>query len=112
MTASHVHVLAIRLPEAAYRRLADAALLRPGAAAAHLDDRLLVAGAADPALHEAGRGAVLHRDEAGRTDQVGLAQPQLGQRLVVGLVAEAGPGQLGALEPLRHHAPHREAVAD
>src|SRR5579883_28269 len=103
---------AIALPEPAHGRFADPALLRRGAVAAHLDHRFPVGRTTDAALHEAGRGAVLHRDQAGRPDQVRLAQAQLGHLLVVALEAEAGPSELGAIESLRHHPAHREAVPD
>src|SRR5229473_2879264 len=103
-TASHPHLLAVGLPEPAHGGFAHAAFLRRGAAAAHLDHRLLAVRAADAALHEARGGAVLHRDVAGRADEIGLAQAQLRHRVVVVDIAEAGPHQLGALEALRHHA--------
>src|SRR5580700_6520872 len=108
---SEPHVAPIILPEAAHRGLADAALFRGGAAAAHLDERFLLTRAGDAALDEARGGAVLHGDEAGGSDQVGLAQAQLGKRLVVGYEAEAGPLQLGLVEAARHDAANREAVA-
>src|SRR4029453_1953152 len=46
------------------------------------------------------RLAVLHRDQAGRPDEVGLLQPAGGHLLVVVLVAEVGPVQLEFVRPL------------
>src|SRR6516225_7664596 len=109
---SKSHVAAIVLPEAAHGRLADPALLGGGAAAAHLDERLFVAGAAGATLDEAGGGAIFERDESGGTDEVRLAQPSLGHDVVVGGKAEAGPHQLGLVEAARHDPPHRKRIAD
>src|ERR1700733_10483815 len=108
----HAHVMTVVLPESAHRGFAHPALLGCRAAAAHLDQRLFVAGAGNPALDEAGGGAVLHGDEACRTDQIGLPEPKLRQGLVVGRKAEASPDKLGSIEALRHHAADSEAVAD
>src|SRR5512145_981995 len=69
-----LHVPPVRLPKAAHRSLGGARLLRLGALAAHVDHRHLVPRRRDSALHEAADAAVLHRDVAGRPDQVGLLE--------------------------------------
>src|SRR6202030_2031711 len=109
---SKPHVVAIILPKSPHCGLADPALLRCGSAAAHLDQRRLVGGAGDAALDEAGGRPVLHGDEAGRPDQIGLSQPQLGERIVIGCKSEAGPYQLGLVETAGYYAAHGKAIAD
>src|SRR6266480_1733620 len=108
---SDTHAPAIRFPEAAHRGFGDAVVLGGDARAAHLHHREKIRGGGDGALHEAWRGAILHGDVAGRTDQVGLPQPALRHLRVVASKAEASPDELGLVEALRHEAPHRQAVA-
>src|SRR6185369_14114240 len=84
------------LPEAAHCRFGGATFARAGPFAPHFDDRIQALCARDAALHETADGAVFHRDETGRPDQIRLLQAHgalLGR--VVG-VAEVRPVQLGA----------------
>src|SRR5437763_9302223 len=92
------HIAAVRLPEAAHRSLGDAVVVGGNARAAHLHDREQIRGGGDRALHEAWRGAVLHRNIAGRADQIGLAQAALGHLRVIADKAEAGPHELRLVE--------------
>src|ERR1700749_2025725 len=72
---SHAHIAAIGLPEAAHGSLGDAALTALGLAAAHLQDSFLFRGAGDAALNKTADAAVLHRNVAGRADQIVLLVP-------------------------------------
>src|SRR5215467_1870813 len=101
---SNPHVRPVGFPKSAHGGFRYAALFRRGALPAHFDDRELARRRVRSALHEPDGRAVLHGDETGRTDQIGLAQAQRVERIVVALKAEAGPHQLAALEPLRHDA--------
>src|SRR5918995_4487704 len=93
------HVPPICLPEAAHRGFGGARRLAIRRAAAHLDDRDLLAGRRGAALHETADAAILHRDEAGRADQVLLLQaPPVHFRRVV-LEAEVGPHQVHLADP-------------
>src|SRR5437660_7089689 len=92
---------AIFLPEAADRRLAGAESLRLGVVPAHHHDAAVVVIVLQRALHKAADAAVFERDIAGRTDQIALAQPALGHRLVITLEAEMHPLQFSALDPAR-----------
>src|SRR5207248_9149724 len=66
----------------------------------------------DAALHEAGGGAVFHRDVAGGPDEIRLQEaPAQHLRVVVG-EAEERPVQLRAVDPLRHHLARGERVPD
>src|SRR2546429_8041842 len=108
---SDTHAPAIRFPEAAHRGFGDAVVLGGDARAAHLHHREKIRRGADGALHEAWRGAILHGNVAGRTDQGGLPQAALRHLRVAAGKAEAGPDELGLVEALRHEAPHRQAIA-
>src|SRR5438874_9131883 len=77
LPTSQPHIAAVRLPEPAHRGLGDAVVVGGDARAAHLHDREKIRRGGDRALHKAGRGAVLHRNIAGRTNQIGLAQTAL-----------------------------------
>src|ERR1700752_4387841 len=68
--ALDAHVGAPGFPQAAHRGLGEARSPRADLVAAHLDHRGALGRAGDAALHEAGGGAVLHRDVARRADQV------------------------------------------
>src|ERR1700719_2813607 len=112
LKTSKPHVVAIILPKSPHCGLADPALLRCGSTAAHLDQRRLVGGTGDAALDEAGRRPVLHGNETCRPDQIGLSQPQFGERIVIGCKSEAGPYQLGLVETAGYYAAHGKAIAD
>src|SRR2546426_1998443 len=99
-------------PEAAHAAFGRArALDRLDAAAAELHHRGLVAVALDRALDERADHPVFHRDEAGRAHHVGLLQAQLAAALVVALIAEGDPAQLGLARALGHDRPESEAIA-
>src|SRR5712692_3271573 len=90
---------AVFLPEAADRRLAGAEILRLGVVPAHHHDAAVVVVVVERALDKPADAAVLERDIPGRADQVALAQPAFGHRLVVALEAEMHPFEVGALDP-------------
>src|SRR5215813_6419002 len=67
---SVAHMAPIGLPEAAHAGLGGACFLAFRCPAAHLDDRHLVAGRGNAALHEADDAAVFHGHQARGADQV------------------------------------------
>src|SRR5438132_8179983 len=98
---------AVFLPETADRRLAGAESLRFSVVPAHHHDAAVVVVVLQRALHKAADAAVFERDVAGWADQIALAQPALGHRLVVALEAEMHPFELGPLDPARADHAHR-----
>src|SRR5213080_4816360 len=103
---------AVFLPETADRRLAGAEGLRFGVVPAHHHHAAVLVVVLQRALHKAADAAVFERDIAGRADQVALAQPALGHRLVIALEAEMDPFQFGAIDPARADHTDRDRVAD
>ena len=79
---------------------------------AHLDDRAFVLGPRDRALDEAADRAILHRDIAGRPDQIGLLQSPFGHHRIVVLEADIGPLQFGLVRPFRQDQPHGDRIVD
>src|SRR5260370_34761451 len=79
------HVGAIRLPEAAYRRLGHPALAAVGLGAAHFEHRLIVACTGNATLNEAADATVFHRDVTGGPHQASLLKARQAQlRRIVG----------------------------
>src|SRR2546423_3468153 len=103
---------AVFLPEAADRRFAGAEGLRLGVIPAHHDNAGVLVVVAYPALDQPADAAILHRDIAGRADQITLPQPAFGHRLVVVLKAQMDPFELGLFEPARADDANRDRVAD
>src|SRR5688572_8432493 len=105
--------MAIPSPETADTAFGSArALNRVDAAAAEDHDRGLVFISLDRALDERADHAVLHRDEARRAHHVRLLEAQRAAALVVVLVAEGNPAELGLPRALGHHGAHGEAVPE
>src|SRR5205823_10073456 len=98
---------AVFLPEAADRCLAGAEGLRFSVVPAHHHDAAVVVVVLQRALHKAADAAVFERDIAGGADQIALAQPALGHRLVIALEAEMHPFELGPLDPAPADDAHR-----
>src|SRR3974377_1511783 len=106
------HVFAPGVPHAAHRSLADLALARADAAAAHLHDPEQIRRAERCALDETWGGPILHRNVACRADEVGLPQPHLGQLWAVVLKSEGRPNEPRPLQTLGDDPAHGQAIAD
>src|ERR1700693_2133918 len=106
------HQRAVFLPEAADRRLAGAEGLRLGVVSAHHHDAAVLVIVVERALHKAADAAILQCDIAGRADEIAVAQPALGHRLVIVGKAEMHPFELGAVDAARPQYPDGDRVAD
>src|SRR5262249_38572339 len=106
------HLFTPGVPHAAHCGLADFALARADAAAAHLDHREQFRCGERRPLDEARGGTVLHRHEASGADEIGLTQPHFGHLWAVVLKAEGRPDELGPPRALWHDPAHSEAIAD
>src|ERR1700730_15310372 len=103
---------AVFLPEAADRRFAGAEGLRLGVISAHHDNPGVLVVVAYTALDKPADAAILHRDIAGRADQIALPQPAFGHRLVVAVEAQMDPFELGFFEAARADDANRDRIAD
>src|ERR1700756_3186493 len=103
---------AVFLPEAADRSLAGAEGLRLGGVAAHHHDTAVFVIVVQRPLNKATDAPILHRDITGSADEIALAQPALGHRLVVVFKAQMDPFELGLLEPARADDANRDRIAD
>src|SRR5262245_52624016 len=109
---SQLHVAPVGLPEPADRRLGRARVLGRGVLPTHLDDRLLVFSGGDAAFHKSPDRAVLHGDQAGGPDQVGLPDPQAPHfRRVVG-ETDIGPVQVSEVDAFGYDLAYDDAVLD
>src|SRR6516162_2542496 len=97
------HALAPSLPEPTHCSLSySRALARLYAAAAHRHDCLGARIDLGRALNEPADAAVLHRDEARRTDQVVVTKPDLQEILIVISKPENRPQQLARFRSARN----------
>src|SRR5260221_10289437 len=103
---------ALFLPEAADRRFAGTEGLRLGVIPAHHHTPGALVVVTYAALEEPADAAILHRDIAGRADQIALPQPAFGHCLVVVLKAQVDPFELGLFEPARADDANRNRIAD
>ena len=69
-------------------------------ASPQFDDRTVEGLLLEAALRELDDLAVVGRDKAGRSKQVGLAQPPARHLLAVALVAEMGPDEVEGAMPI------------
>src|ERR1051325_4556699 len=109
--ASGAHDGAIFLPETAVSRLSGPEGLRLGPVPAHHTHAAALIVVLQGALHKAADAAVLQRDIAGRADQIALAQPALGHRIVIVVEAEMHPVELGLVDSARPDHPRRNRAA-
>src|SRR5262245_10560070 len=110
-STSVAHQRAVVLPEAANGRLAGPEILRFRFVTAHHYDAGAVIVVLQCALHETTDAAVFHRDIAGGSNQVALAQPPFGHRLIVRVEAEMNPFKFGLVDAARTDDANRDRVA-
>src|SRR5207248_3647609 len=105
-----LYLLASR--KARMRSSSIARLSQKTSAAAELDDCGAVGVGPGGAVHDLDRLAVLHRDQAGRTDEIGLTQPVQGHLRRIVLVAEHRLEHFDLVDTARADLAHCQTVAD